>query len=1013
MENIWQTNEFISVKSRLNGRTIYVNQSPNQYLISPKWSRGKIAACVKKWRTRWHANDEFSKDINRLTECKSPNDFGMALQVVLFTKYPQYAIPPGQASLVDLLIAFWSKGIIAWPAGGYLPFHKPTIMVSNPAFGPEQTELILSLIPYFNSSKSKGNEHLRFFMANVLSRAGIRGILDFTPETFFFDKSLYSGKPHPIAYSAILKRLKELEPSKTFDWTLDDFGFYTTPKGPRQRDSEFEWVLSADPTLEQWVMLAKEHLRRNTSNFKKRKSSVNVFMQYLLDAPSVPRNPISYFDARNVPKVLFDRPGNKGRQTMSVIHEFLNEVLFQLCTESDDFEHPVLMPGFANPIRRTVHRNVNGRDTHRKVMPTKFMKLAFHILTDDDYAWVRGLERRRDNFPWYNPESGEIESVFCPATVYALHAKLLLPARTHQIRFLDSGEGDTERYASNGTWAKNTNSLKLSEKGQIRRGVFRKYTRKDGSKGSIIYFNTNKTADIGAKERGYEMCWEKHDALELFTKMRDWQEKYNPVTRPTAWSDIKELRSVTHAKDLADRGNNYFLFRDAANPQRPDLPVTDGKIRSLWLSLMGELERRLDVAGMTYGGEKIVLIKSYDKDGRPSSAEYDLHTLRVSMITALYEEGVPAETIMKIVGHETVLMTLHYVKLDVGRVSEQLDEALLARYRKEQWEWAGIMSKASRQTLERATAHRYTAALDAMASTNGKSMVVMDHGLCPVGAARCREGLIASDPGAKRILFAPVPGGPGNCVRCRFFISGPAFLFGLEAKVVDLTYRLKKASFSFEEAQIRFDEISDECAVAMEEQTPFLRQRELDIAESALEASTTAVDDITLSLQAAYVLTEQCIRINNELVKSGRRISNTQLALVVSGGTHELEAVLHETHEFEQLQRLCNDAVIFDGLQIDWRRPNLERARLFDRMLRQSGFEPRFFNLTDKDALGIANEMGKFLYSRLQPKEVHDLVDGATSLQALGLDKTFMNKLETMTPKVIGAKAPRVFELAN
>ncbi|MFU0418048.1 integrase, partial [Acinetobacter baumannii] len=183
----------------------------------------------------------------------------------------------------------------------------------------------------------------------------------------------------------------------------------------------------------------------------------------------------------------------------------------------------------------------------------------------------------------------------------------------------------------------------------------------------------------------------------------------------------------------------------------------------------------------------------------------------------------------------------------------------------------------------------------------------MDHGICAVSAKRCHEGLAITDPATGVTRYHAVPGGATNCSRCRFFITGPAFLFGLEAHVNDLSYRLKKASYAFEKAQERFDALADAHAASLGQGMPFHRQRDLEIAETAFESSTAEVDGIALSLQAAYALTEQCIRIAGKTKGDG-------LALVAAGGTGQVEAVLSEGHEFEQLNRICMSATLFDGL---------------------------------------------------------------------------------------------------
>ena len=131
------------------------------------------------------------------------------------------------------------------------------------------------------------------------------------------------------------------------------------------------------------------------------------------------------------------------------------------------------------------------------------------------------------------------------------------------------------------------------------------------------------------------------------------------------------------------------------------------------------------------------------------------------------------------------------------------------------------------------------------------------------------------------------------------------------------------------------------------------------------------------------------------------------------GGTGQLEAVLSEGLEFEQLNRICTNATLFDGLNINWQQPNLERARLFDRMLRNSGHEPRFSLLDDDDLLQVANAMGQFLYARLDARTVHALIDGRTTLRAIGLEKAFVAQLDHLEPKTLAyAQATPILEQA-
>ncbi|MFM0721698.1 VPA1269 family protein [Paraburkholderia strydomiana] len=1012
---ICQLDDYTAISSELTGRTIYVNNALEQYLISPDTSFDAVVAIAHQWLQRIELVPAVHKPtpgiragVKALIQCDTRAKLAVALDRLLVTEYQakleSSSIKGRLRFLVELMLSLWSAGVVAWPGKAQVPFGNPVLKLNNIGFTEVPLSYLTTIQDYLNRGNPDDSVNFRFILDHLLARAGIQEIGDLTPKTFYLTpERTRTRKLRSTGIQAVLHLLRDRYHDQAQAWSPEDFGFFKAKMGLLARDEKFEWLLQLDPAMAEWSRLGIEHLAANPGNYKKRKSSINRFLLHYAEHPDLPRNPAAYFDIRRRPMSLFDAPGNKGRQMMAAIFDFLNDVLFKVCTQPDDNEIPILMPGFANPLPKVSYKGVNQGETHREAMPTRLINLATHILTENDFAWARKVGRVADTFRWVNPDTGEFESVWSPVRVYTILLKLLLPARTYQVRMLDSGEGDTYCYTGNGKWIPNSGPHRPKPgTAPVERGVFRRYTRKDGSTGTVFYFNTNKTADVDSDIKGYVMPWEKQDALQLLVNLRDWQGKYNPVKSQTAWRDIPDLKKIKHPDDLLKMGSNFFLFRDPANKLRPDLPITDVRVRNLWLKLMAEMEHRLTVAGETLSnGDPIKLIASLDKHGNASGATFDLHSLRVSIITAMYEEGVPPEYLMKIVGHATVLMTLYYTKLNAETLSLRMDEALLERQRKSQAEMAGFITRASRGELEKAVAFHHPSALDAAASGTGVGLLVMDHGLCPAAAKRCHEGLAVLDVDSGVTRYQAVPGGATNCSRCRFFMTGPAFLFGMEAHVNDLAYRLKKASFTFESAQEKFDVLADAHAAALSGGEPFHRQRELEIAETSLEAATAEVDSIALSLQSAYALTEQCIRIAAQ--ESGDRLS-----LVVAGGIGQLEAVLSETHEFEQLHRICTNATLYDGLNINWRQPNLERARLFDRMLRNSGHAPRFSLLDDSDALRVANAMGHFLYARLDANTVHALVDGRTTLRALGLEKAFVAQLETLEPKSIALAASTI-----
>jgi hypothetical protein len=231
------------------------------------------------------------------------------------------------------------------------------------------------------------------------------------------------GKLRSTGMKGVLNFLRESHHEQAIGWTPEDFGFFKEKMGSLARDEDYVWALSKDPEMKEWVRFAKEHLAANPANFKKRRSTMHLLLKHFLDNPSLPRNPAEYFDIRKRPSIVFDIPPPKGRQTMQVAHEFMNEVLFKTCAQPNDNEIPILMPGFASPLAKTVYRNVNQGETHRESMPTRLISQAMHILTENDFAWAKKVGYIRDVFRWQNPETGEYESVEpCPGLCSSHHA---------------------------------------------------------------------------------------------------------------------------------------------------------------------------------------------------------------------------------------------------------------------------------------------------------------------------------------------------------------------------------------------------------------------------------------------------------------------------------------------------------------------------------------------------------------------------------------------------------------
>lgn len=998
----------IPCEASLTGNKFWKNPSSSSFMVHPEWSIDRVKVAGEDWLAYIEALPVFQRPTIELLDlakrafaATSKKEFAAALSALIVDGYHKNKGKPktakAKARLLELCVRFWAEKCLLFPTRDFAAFDKAHLGPDTWGFD-KLSGLMKNVYSAMESSAPKaGRTKFRLFIRSSVSFGPLRSVGDFDPDTVSVDISSGCMSAYASGFLAGIIRLQVEEHPDKKPFTTGDFGWEPGKIQFKRDDKRFLWLADKDPEMEQWRVLAAEFIETFRGGFSDAILGINAWFDFVLENETIQKDPLAFFERKNqkdIPAITLESLGINDKR-MCLVHDFFAWILLEKAAAPDDYGTPLVLPNFKNPVLRPIRTSRNLMETHREPMPTRFVNMCLTILEENDCAWAKSISG--DTVKWRNPKTGLMESVWSPIRVWFLMLKLILPTRTFQLRMVESGEVDTLCYRpEKGGWVPNTASpaKKRSKSGLIQRGVFRKFQRKDGSEGCLLYFNTNKTADIDVEvsKRGYVMPWEHHKAIGILLKVRDWQEKYNPARLPVPWSEIPEVGNRRNEEDLAKMGSAHFLFRDPANFRRPSMPITDTRIRTMWVRLLEELERRLEASGDTLpNGQPHKLITSRTA-GRAVGTLFDLHSLRVTMISALYEQGVRPEVIMKIVGHASVVMTLYYTKISPSAISETLNEAFIAKNKDEQRNWIGYLKTKEAEELKSYAAHRDHAGLAALSSSTGASIVVMDHGFCPMGARRCSDGLFvpAVEEGG-RSSTAPVPGGASNCVRCRFFVTGPAFLVGMEAHVNDLAYRLKNASEGYGEAQSKFEGLSLERDTALDDGLPFTQTRDLQNAEAAYEKTLAEVDSIALSFQAACDLAQQSAQIANKGSLSDSVEEGTALT-VAGGGT--IDAVFEETHCFEQLHKLCHGARFFESLKIDTGRANLERLRLFDRILARSGLSPSFCLIENETvARRVADEMGQFLLSRLGKKELADLMDGKSTLQAIGLSKDFEDKM--------------------
>lgn len=714
---------------------------------------------------------------------------------------------------------------------------------------------------------------------------------------------------------------------------------------------------------------------------------------------------------------------------------------------------------------------------------------------DPDCVW-----RTRTTGTAYNNDIRTFYEIWSPVRWVALLIKLNLPVRNIQVRMLDSGESDHWRFdisqwcASGDFWIPNdienrnpalarsigmksltvrTSSRSAWSNGTLRRvNVISEGFEKQAE--LVLYINTNKTADskLEGAAKGYEIpmpvepcplfldhlgemvkptfsglpeefSWLDSLSRNVYywlAKLRDWQSKYNPISRRTPWRELEKTGlATTKSEEQYQMFHDVcFLFREPAlrsgKEYQPHLPMPDSVLRVAWWTLCSELQSRFLSAGkVNLDGAHIELVA--DQSGYHNYAcTFDLHAIRVSLISALVNEGkLPLELVQKIVGHSRIVMTAYYTVITNEQKRQYIREAQENMERRQFESEASYLRNASIEQLrERAAFNDEDSVMRALGlqedATSGllrtaSGWLETPFGICPVGGnvmpmvdARTVAGCFNGGPATQKGGHLPVEGGARSCPNCRWFLTSPAYLFGLVAKFNNTAYYLDEAK---KKALADAGEVSRLSGLVYEGEKTGVCETELKQLRQALfdfenqaESSASRLTDHALILGNTHRLIQRCLVILQQ------RPSNSPTALVLAGGEAEWKVVINDTEsELLQASIVARDAEVYP--ELDAGKAILRRSQIIDRKLMQEGHAPLFMTLSEEEQKRAGNAFMRRIGDLLSPDRPGEgfakavrLIDSKEPIaHHLGLNKAAMkSELDRCLDPRESVVSPLVFE---
>lgn len=758
-------------------------------------------------------------------------------------------------------------------------------------------------------------------------------------------------------------------------------GYETTRKRPpgkaeetKRTRGEFKWVSIARPEMNAWVEpLATFITERKGGKIKQGPiSNLNTFMDFLIAHDTPPARPEDV-----VRPVHIHDPTLKNSKTLMMMLRTSHVVpksQYRVLKVAREFFQwypdwlisqglPEAAKRFRSPITEndTIHYDQSSGGTHRMALPSWLLNELRRTLTEDDFAVPKSVSSH-DWVPVWDNELQRTVRVWWPGPALCLAIMLDLPLRSHQGRWLDSGEFDEYRLdCDSRQLVKNPHPKAIPGRREQALRLIKDVML--AGEWITLYVNTNKTALFNSRSpNGYEIPWVSTRTIEMLQRMETWNRRYSPplvslVTYMNSGGEKAKFSKV--ASELLPKVAP--LFRDPRLPQA-NTPVSHSKLARLWVKVLHETEKRVRVK---WNVPDLELTKLDEKGKR--TWKFDLHTLRVSGISAMLENGVPLEVVSQFVaGHATLVMTLWYAKFAPAKIRQILEKASIlaqddADFVGDQT-FAEHVEEFSPFLLSKDFAERdnYDPAFESLKQHTGLWTINTD-GICP--GTSCSTG---GDwlPGAAE--YGPVPGGR-RCGLCRYWITGPAFLLGQMANVNNLAYEIRKKGQALSEARERLIDAEDAGQ----------RTKMRLIRDSIEEMERNLSLDIS-EWQARYQYASKSSEMMGSYKGEHARFSESganPVQLMTANSAQELQATLIEADEYLLLEHITQMAEFMPNC----RNSNAMQDKhvLLSQLLAANGIPAKYLvTLSGAKRDLAANLLSSTLLQFLEAHDMRRLVNG-------------------------------------
>ncbi|NRB42047.1 MAG: site-specific integrase, partial [Pseudomonadales bacterium] len=439
----------------------------------------------------------------------------------------------------------------------------------------------------------------------------------------------------------------------------------------------------------------------------------------------------------------------------------------------------------------------------------------------------------------------------------------------------------------------------------------------------------------------------------------------------TAWRDIR-LRVRIHEKILKQRGVQAFLFRDPGKDKASPMTASSAFSNALPMLLYT----------VQHKNEKLAEKLSTKNSGIGYKSAFTPHSMRTSLITAYIVDGkAPIAMISKLVGHSSIVMTIYYTQVGNATMRKTLDGC----------EEIAVKNSAIRhqdliinKRISEVKSDLIASDKDFFDQINddwpAAAYQFTDKWICAMSGAACDQGGELMRGKGAGAIYAPVHQGylgKRNCIRCRFLITGPAFLGGLKSLANEIMLEIATVRDEYIELEEQITTFEDERYDAEQKDIPFTSSYHLQQAQSSYEEKALKLDMFFSDFQVLSSKITESINLLNNQKNDGKK------QLIVHDGLEFNVAFSENETNFRLLASICTDAEIYTSASASRATPLL--ASMLDNFADNNGLQPAMYKLSDKQKLTVANQITQLMMSKIDNNwdMADQLMSGALLLEDL------------------------------